>query len=203
MVHPIHPSRFLAIDRVRSPAFGRSPPCDVFLATLGDHGKRRGHEGVPAGAGSGPDSRISPSCPRRFSRFHASIRKVRGGINRRAVAFSPGTSRASHAVAAVEAAVAGAAADGQRTAVVAGGGVALEVGELAVLLAEALVDAQLAAGERLFGRLGADTVPMTASACSRSAMVAVRWPLTLRTGIIGTGSRLGLGRGRLGAFASR
>ena len=43
-------------------------------------------------------------------------------------------------------------------AVVAGGRVALEVGELAILLAEALVHAQLAAGERL-GRLGADTCP--------------------------------------------
>ena len=39
-------------------------------------------------------------------------------------------SRAAHAVAAVEAAVAGAATDGQGAAVVAGGGVALEVGEL-------------------------------------------------------------------------
>src|SRR3954454_18599253 len=46
------------------------------------------------------------------------------------------SSRAPHAVPAVEAAVAGAAADGQGAAVVAGGGVALEVGELAVLLAE-------------------------------------------------------------------
>ena len=47
-------------------------------------------------------------------------------------------SRAAHAVAAVEAAVAGAATDGQGTAVVASRGIALEVGELAVLLAEAL-----------------------------------------------------------------
>ena len=39
-------------------------------------------------------------------------------------------SRASHAVAAVEAAIARAAPDGQGTAVVAGRGVALEVGEL-------------------------------------------------------------------------
>jgi len=45
-------------------------------------------------------------------------------------------SRAAHAVAAVEAAVAGAAADGESAAIVAGRRVALEVGELAVLLAQ-------------------------------------------------------------------
>lgn len=44
--------------------------------------------------------------------------------------------RAAHAVAAVEATIAGTAADGQRPAVVAGGGIALEVSELAVLLAQ-------------------------------------------------------------------
>ncbi len=49
--------------------------------------------------------------------------------------WGPACLRAAHAVAAVEAAVACAAADGQRPAVVAGRGVALKVGELAVLLA--------------------------------------------------------------------
>src|SRR5947209_16926152 len=43
-----------------------------------------------------------------------------------------GVSRAAHRVTAVEAAVAGAATDGQGAAVVAGGGVALEVRELLV-----------------------------------------------------------------------
>ena len=52
--------------------------------------------------------------------------------------FGIDSSRTAHAVAAVEAAVAGAAADGQSAAVVAGRRVALEVGELAVLLAQTI-----------------------------------------------------------------
>ena len=51
--------------------------------------------------------------------------------------------RASHAIAAVEAAVAGAATDGQCAAVVASGRVALEVGKLAVLLAQTVGDGDL------------------------------------------------------------
>ena len=58
-------------------------------------------------------------------------RSMMTGAGRAGLEFS----RAAHAVAAVEAAVAGAAADGESAAIVAGGRVALEVGELAVLLA--------------------------------------------------------------------
>lgn len=58
-------------------------------------------------------------------------------------------SGAAHAVAAVEAAVAGAAADGEGAAVVAGGGVALEVGELLVANFDAAFD-----GRRGMGGVG-------------------------------------------------
>src|SRR5262249_15943033 len=82
------------------------------------------------------------------------ICKCGDGIDLTVNAVCPRTSRAPHAVAAVEAAVAGAAADGECPAVVAGRRVALEVGELAVLLAEALVHAQRAGGGVRLRRLG-------------------------------------------------
>ena len=85
--------------------------------------------------------------------------------------------RATHRIPAIKAAVAGPAADGQGTAVVAGGGVALEVGELLVADFERPLF-----GEVKGGRRAAATVPRTASACSRSAIVAERWPLTLTRG---------------------
>ena len=113
-------------------------------------GVTRGHR---TGPGSGPSFRIPLLRPWRVCGDALDLARFAAGLTAASSHFLRGRPRASHAVAAVEAAVAGAAADGQGPAVVAGGGVALEVGELPVPLARGRRRRELA-GERRRGRLG-------------------------------------------------